>query len=377
MKTILTSALIFITLNSYAQLSNTTAITEQTVSKFDTTSLYPSPSVTIPYHNDWTKTHYKERIAEFKTNPLEFGDIVFIGNSITEQGGNWAERFDNAKVKNRGIAGDVTAGVLARLKEIYYYKPEKVFVKIGINDLFQSDLNPEYVANNIKLIVALIHQESPTTKIYVQTILPSANNNPSKERIAATNTILKAMTPTNFLQVIDLHAAFADKNDLLIREYTHDGLHLTEAGYVVWQNYIKALVNDGKTISYSKKVTETTQKSTVIFTSVMPVSTSIGSVLKVNYKYTANKETNIYCGISLLNDWTWVSFVGGEGKKLPAGIDIVGSFDVLIPKGTKPTADLKDKLNYKINIEMKSLPDYTWLAGDYPATPLNLILPEK
>ncbi len=380
MRTLIISALFFLTLNSCSSVSGTTSVTapSSTVeSKFDTSTLYPSPSTVIPHHSEWTKGHYKERIAEFKANPLEFGDIVFIGNSITEQGGDWAQRFDNSKVKNRGIAGDVTAGVISRLKEIYYYKPEKVFLKIGINDLFHSDLNPEYVANNIKLIVALIHQESPTTKIFVQTILPSRDNNPSKERIAATNDLLKAMTTTDFLQVIDLHSAFANKDDLLIGEYTHDGLHLTESGYVVWQNYIKAFVNEGKTTSYVKKETPTSQKPTVIFTSAMPVSTTIGTVLKVNFKYTAAKEINIYSGINLMNDWTWVSFVGGQGKKFSAGTDVEGSFDIPIPKGTKPTADLKDKMNYKINIEIKSLPDYTWLAGDYPATSLNLVTSSK
>jgi lysophospholipase L1-like esterase len=370
MKTLIIAALFFLTLNSCSAQINQS-------STANTSNLYPSPDKVIQHHNEWTKGHYKERIAEFKANQLELGDIVFIGNSITEQGGNWAQRFDNSKVKNRGIAGDVTAGVIARLKEIYYYKPEKVFLKIGINDLFHSDLNPEYVANNIKLIVAMIHQESPTTKIFVQTILPSRDNNPSKERIAATNALLKAMTPTDFLQVIDLHSVFANKDDLLIGEYTHDGLHLTEAGYVVWQNYIKVFVNEGKTTSYVKKETPTSQKPTVIFTSTMPVSTPIGNVLKVNFKYTAAKEISIYSGINLMNDWTWVSFVGGEGKKFPAGTDVEGSFDILIPKGTKPSADLKDKMNYKINIEMKSLPDYTWLAGDYPATPLNLVAPSK
>lgn len=210
----------------------------------DTNTLYPAASVVIPYHTEWTKTHYIERIAEFKANPLQFGDIVFIGNSITEQGGNWGQRFNNSKVKNRGIAGDVTAGVINRLAEIYYYKPKKVFLKIGINDLFHNELTPEYVANNIKLIVDKIHLESPDTKIYVQTILPTANNNPSKERIAATNTILKAITPTNYLQIIDLHSRFADQNDLMVSSYTTDGLHLTELGYLAWQYYIIEFVNN-------------------------------------------------------------------------------------------------------------------------------------
>jgi len=240
MKIIFILAITFLSLNSCSsQGDKSTPIPVP-----DTSYLYPSPSIVIPYHTEWTKTHYIEKIAEFKANPLQFGDIVFIGNSITEQGGDWGQRFNNPKVKNRGISGDVTAGVLNRLAEIYYYKPKKVFLKIGVNDLFHNELTPEYVANNIKSIVDKIHLESPNTKIYVQTILPTANNNPSKERIAATNTILKAMPPTNYLQIIDLHSRFADATDLMIGSYTNDGLHLTELGYLAWQYYILEFVNN-------------------------------------------------------------------------------------------------------------------------------------
>ena len=86
--------------------------------------------------------------------------------------------------------------------------------------------------------------ESPSTKIYIQTILPTANNNPPKERIAATNIILNAMTPTNYLQIIDLHSRFADENDLMIGSYTTYGLHLTEEGYLAWHNFVIEYVNN-------------------------------------------------------------------------------------------------------------------------------------
>lgn len=214
------------------------------IPSIDINTLYPSPSLVIAYHSEWTKKHYIQKIAEFKAKPLQFGDIVFIGNSITEQGGNWGQRFNNPKVKNRGIAGDVTAGVLNRLAEIYYYKPKKVFIKIGINDLFHNELSSEYVANNIKLIVDKIHLESPNTKIYVQTLLPTANDTSLKAKIAATNTILKAMPPADYLKIIDLHSRFSDANDLIISSYTNDGLHLTELGYLAWQYYIIEFVNN-------------------------------------------------------------------------------------------------------------------------------------
>ena len=39
-------------------------------------------------------------------------------------------------VRNRGISGDVTDGVLLRLGELIKYKPTSIFIMIGINDLF-------------------------------------------------------------------------------------------------------------------------------------------------------------------------------------------------------------------------------------------------
>ena len=241
MKSPLNLLLALLSLNSCTTETSTTTNPKPT---FDTSTLYPSPDVVIPYHTTWTKTHYIQRISEFKANPLQTGDIVLIGDSITELGGNWSERFNNPKVKNRGIAGDVTDGVLNRLAEICYYNPKKVFLKIGINDLFRNELTPAYLASNIQKIVDKIHLESPATKIYVQTILPTSYNTSLKTKIASTNTIIKNSIQTNYYQVIDLHPLFADANDLIITSYTLDGVHLTEAGYVVWQNYIKGFVND-------------------------------------------------------------------------------------------------------------------------------------
>lgn len=203
-------------------------------------SIYPPADLVISYHTAWTKTHYPERIKFFKSNPLNYSDIVFLGNSITELGGNWGSRFNSSIVKNRGIAGDVTEGVLARLGEIYYFKPTSVFILIGINDIFAGK-TPEFVAGNIVKIAQNIHQRSPETKIYVQTILPSASTS-IVSTIQQTNALLVSSASANNYTLINLHALFADANDVIKPEYTTDGTHLTEAAYTVWINAEKALI---------------------------------------------------------------------------------------------------------------------------------------
>lgn len=208
--------------------------------------LYPPENTLIEYHSDWTKNHYKQRIQEFKEAPLSFGDIVFIGNSITEGGKDWGAKFGVPNVKNRGISGDVTDGVLKRLGEITYIKPKAVFLLIGINDLFnlhhQKQIpSPEYVGNNILKIVSFLHHKTPRTKIYVQTILPTSEEY-MKEYISTVNSMIQAYEKEGKYKVIDLHSAFLNKQGLLKKELTYDGTHLNEKGYAVWVDKVKSFV---------------------------------------------------------------------------------------------------------------------------------------
>lgn len=207
-------------------------------------SLYPSNSTQIEYHGLWTKVHYKQRIAQFKKVPLNFGDIVFIGNSITEQGENWDEKLNLKNVKNRGIAGDVTDGVLKRLDEIIYYKPKKIFLLIGINDLFnlhyQEEIpSVEYVANNIIKITEIIHKKSPESKIYLQTVLPTSKDF-MVENINKLNSIIENHESDGNYKIISLFEEFANEEGLLKANLTTDGTHLNDLGYKHWVEKLKS-----------------------------------------------------------------------------------------------------------------------------------------
>src|SRR5688572_4929081 len=80
---------------------------------------------TIPFLPE----HYARRVAQFEKEPVVTGKIIFLGNSITE-GGPWAELTGDRSVINRGIGGDITFSVLARLADIIRRKPSKIFILI-------------------------------------------------------------------------------------------------------------------------------------------------------------------------------------------------------------------------------------------------------
>ena len=227
--------------------------------------LYPEKDYFIKYQQEWQMSLYNKKIDEFKINPIGEGKIVFLGNSITEAGGDWNVRFGTDNIVNRGISGDITEGVLSRLDEIIYYKPIAIFLLIGINDIFDANIpgrhkiTPEYVSNNIFSIVETVLDKTPHTKIFIQTILPvndkiyTKENGffpnhavPLSEQISDINSLLKEKSMSRPFMLIDLHSAFIDDNGLLDEKFTTDGVHLSGSGYDNWVKFIHENVSSIK-----------------------------------------------------------------------------------------------------------------------------------
>ncbi len=193
-------------------------------------------------------TYWRQRQTLFEHLPDGRREILFVGDSITD-GGEWSEMFRNRRIKNRGISGDVTDGVLERLHEVLSSRPAKLFLMIGINDLSRGK-SQEYVIKNIKEIIGRIRRESPRTKIYLQSILPvnptyekfSTHTNKTPE-IKYINRTLSVYAREVGIVYINLFSSFSTDDETLNPEYTNDGLHLTGAGYLLWKSLIEAYIN--------------------------------------------------------------------------------------------------------------------------------------
>ena len=228
-------------------------------------TLYPNINTEIKYQQDWQKDFYYKKLSEFEVSPIGFDKIVFLGNSITQGLLRHTDKLSGNNIVNRGISGDHTDGVLARLEEIIHYKPKAVFLLIGVNDLFEDNRSrpertPEYVANNILLISDIINKKSPNTKIFTQTIIPINNNqyltekpnieflhvdySPSiNEQINEVNKILKSNLSLN---IIDLHSTFLNEDLQLNPKFSTDGVHLNDLGYQNWIDIINQILKDIK-----------------------------------------------------------------------------------------------------------------------------------
>jgi lysophospholipase L1-like esterase len=197
---------------------------------------------TIPFIPD----HTIERLEVFKKQPVTKGGIIFLGNSITEMG-NWAKLLNDTTVLNRGIGGDITYGVLKRLDDVITRQPKKLFILLGINDIGK-DIPDSVIAYNYFKIIKQVKEKSPTTKIYVQSILPlnpTLKNFPQHydkgEHIPLVNAMLKANAESMGYTYINLQPLFVDAQNRLDAKYTYEGLHLKPEAYTVWVAYLKKI----------------------------------------------------------------------------------------------------------------------------------------
>lgn len=188
-------------------------------------------------------SYYDARRAEHDAKGMVPGAVVFVGNSITEQGW-WGVLFRTKNIANRGIGGDNTYGILDRLPDILAGRPSKLFIMAGINDLYAGH-GVETIAANIARMVEMAHTQAPECRVYIQSVLPVNTSKLTNEgyarndQVVELNGMLRELCATSGAVWIDLAPVMTDANGQLREEFTKDGIHLHPEGYVAWADYIK------------------------------------------------------------------------------------------------------------------------------------------
>ncbi|MEQ9553174.1 MAG: GDSL-type esterase/lipase family protein [Coleofasciculus sp. G3-WIS-01] len=205
-------------------------------------------TVKIPRRrNTYQSTYHHIRKQMFEQLPNSETEIIFIGDSLTDQG-EWAELLGNTNIRNRGISGDTTDGVLNRLNEITASQPQKLFLMIGANDLWNEQKPASEIAQTYRLILEKIQQQTPETQVFIQSLLPmntiqypiSVNNSD----IIAVNRHLQNLASEFSYTYIDLHQHFTNDQKQLDPLYTVDGVHLSGKGYLNWAKIVNPYVKE-------------------------------------------------------------------------------------------------------------------------------------
>lgn len=189
-----------------------------------------------------------QRRSVFEVLPAGRSDIVFVGNSITDNC-EWAELLADRRVKNRGIGTDRAQWLNERIDPIVAGHPRKLFLMIGTNDLAAGRM-PREIAADIERAIDRIQAGSRRTKIFLQSILPVNGRAFGKfpkhyaraDAIVETNRLLKALCAEKNIVYVDVYASLVDANGDLDAAYTNDGLHLMGEGYLIWRDVLKPYV---------------------------------------------------------------------------------------------------------------------------------------
>ena len=191
-------------------------------------------------------------MAQFdREGGIDENTIVMLGNSLTENGGNWAARLDSTRnIVNRGIIGDNTVTMTERLYQITPYHPKAIFLMAGINDMV-NNTSHEVVAQHVISLIEAIRRQSPQTTLFVQSLLPIDESSGRWQTLAGrtddipfANMLIKAYCETHGITFIDLfHRMTRGRSNQLRPELSGDGLHITEQGYRIWAFELKKYLN--------------------------------------------------------------------------------------------------------------------------------------
>jgi len=196
---------------------------------------------------------YKEKLQIISDREFEKNQIVLIGDCLIENL-NMEDSLNGKSIYNNGISGDTSELLIRTLyKRAIRYKPSKLFISIGSNDMGFEKTSVKDIYNNIITIIEEVKRRSKDTEIYVLSVLPvnPANmENINREyvdsrdnrEISMLNYYLKNYVGKNKLKYVDITKYLKNNFEQLNLDYTFDGFHLNDNGNSVVLEQIKIYI---------------------------------------------------------------------------------------------------------------------------------------
>jgi lysophospholipase L1-like esterase len=187
--------------------------------------------------------YYADKLALYRQENEQYADyevdVAFLGDSLTD-GYDVAKYYPQFKTANRGIGGDTTHGLEARLQvSVYDLKPKVAVMLIGAN-------NPETMFENYASILMGLQENLPDTKIVLVSMTSMSREWGRKNHLAAYNNVLiRKLADKYGFTFVDMYAPLLDLTTGELRDsYTTDGGHLTHEGYVVFTETLTPVLEE-------------------------------------------------------------------------------------------------------------------------------------
>lgn len=161
-------------------------------------------------------------------------DIVFFGDSLIYYG-DFAPLFPDKVVCNLGLRGDTLQGMNNRVEQVRMLMPQTIYLMAGINDVSTNSI--EEFRKLYESLILMINNQTSSTELMIFLMLPvndvdftiSCNN----EQIKRCNSIISHLSTVYGIPCVDLYTLY-ESFDLLPKDMTVDGIHLTKDAYQLW-----------------------------------------------------------------------------------------------------------------------------------------------
>ncbi len=171
--------------------------------------------------------------------------IVFTGSSSVRMWSSLKQSFPEQQILNTGFGGSQASDLLYHLEPLVLrYKPKKVFIYEGDNDI-SAKKRPKEIIATTHSIINKIHNQDPKTEIILIAAKPSISRWKLRGKYKRLNRKFNKISNSNpLLTFVDVWSPMLDGKKVKKDIFIADGLHMNQKGYDIWYNTMKHLVTN-------------------------------------------------------------------------------------------------------------------------------------
>lgn len=189
-------------------------------------------------------TRFSDQVSQIsKDYPVSDyqSSVVFTGSSTIRMWKSLQQDFPMEKIVNTGFGGSQASDLLYYLDEVVLeYRPEKVFIYEGDNDL-AAGKSTEEIITTYNLIVEQIRAELPDTEIILISAKPSLSRWELADSYLELNAAMKKYARVNKnVRYANLWNPMLTANKTPMEDiFLDDKLHMNAKGYAIWAKVLR------------------------------------------------------------------------------------------------------------------------------------------
>lgn len=166
--------------------------------------------------------------------------IVFTGSSSIRIWHDIQDHFPDSQIVNSGFGGSQASDLLAYCQELVLrYKPRKVFIYEGDNDISAGKKTKEII-QDISAIISKIRAQDATTEIVLISAKPSLARWHFKRDYKRLNRKFRKLSRKDVqMYYADVWKPMLNRKKVKEDLFIEDGLHMNAKGYDIWFEVLK------------------------------------------------------------------------------------------------------------------------------------------